>query len=180
MRVTKLMLSLLVISQTAFADCDMRMASANQNQYQTGPILNLTKTISTSKCTVVFDMEVNGEMQHLTQSITGIEYEERLCIKAIELARKEHLASLGGNFKTDAVTVCQENGRVVSSKIKVGDTILESEVGTSKMKDYFTYKGARCRMFKTVSELNGQLKTYNGVICQIDNSDTNWLIVDKW
>lgn len=85
-----------------------------------------------------------------------------------------------GIVANETLTVCKE-GAVNFPKIKKGDVILETEVNKSRVSvDYFTYQNSRCRLFMENQTHNGKLRVYHGVICQIDNSDTNWLVVDKW
>ena len=85
-----------------------------------------------------------------------------------------------GIVANETITVCKE-GAVAFPKIKKGDVILETEVNKSRVDvGYFTHRNSRCRLFMENQTFNGKLRVYNGVICQIDNSDTNWLVVDKW
>jgi len=175
----KLILITLLASQFAFAECNVKSASLLANEHQVGDIQNLVKDKSMGKCTVNFDIDVDGKTYHLTETEKGLEQDESLCYYAKERARKNLLLNLGGTFKTEAVTSCRE-GATPPSKLRVGDTILENEVGPSPIKKYFKHNGATCRMFQEHYTVDRKLQTYNGVICQVDNSDTNWLIVDKW
>jgi hypothetical protein len=175
----KLLLLSFLISQFAWAGCNVKTASILANERQVGNIQNLVKDKSMGVCTVNFDIDVDGKTYHLTETEKGLENEESLCYYAKERARKNLLVNLGGKFKTEAITSCSE-GTVPHTKLKIGDTILENEVGPSPIKKTFKHKGATCRMFQEHLTVDRELKTYNGVICQIDNSDTNWLIVDKW
>lgn len=84
-----------------------------------------------------------------------------------------------GKVESETATVCKE-GQPIDTKIRIGDTILESEVGRSKMDKYFTYRNSRCRMFTEHMAKDKLLRVYHGVICQIDNSETNWIVIDKW
>jgi hypothetical protein len=85
-----------------------------------------------------------------------------------------------GKVDTETATVCRD-GSVVQPKIRVGDVILENEVSRNpKVNDYFSYKNSHCRMFTEHTAKNNQMHVYHGVICQLDGSDTNWLVVDKW
>ena len=86
---------------------------------------------------------------------------------------------MGGTFQSEAVISCKE-GDTLPPKIKKGDIILENEVAKYKVKKYFTYKGSQCRMFQEHYTVDRELKEYHGVICQSNNSDTNWVVVDKW
>jgi len=85
-----------------------------------------------------------------------------------------------GRVDSETATICKE-GQGHDHKIKVGDIILESEVGINKrVSQYFTYKNSRCRIFTENTVRNKELRINNGVICQLDNNDTNWVVVDKW
>ena len=85
-----------------------------------------------------------------------------------------------GIVANETLTVCKE-GAVEFPKIKKGDVILETEVNKSRVDvGYFMHRNTRCRLFMENQTHNGKLRVYNGVICQIDNSDTNWMVVDKW
>jgi len=85
-----------------------------------------------------------------------------------------------GIVANETLTVCKE-GVGEFPKIKKGDVILESEVNKSRVDvGYFNYRNSRCRLFMENQTVKGKLRVYNGVICQVDNSDTNWLVVDKW
>jgi hypothetical protein len=172
-------LILTIFSQFAIAECNVKNASILANEHTVGNIKNLQTVISEGKCVVDFDITVDGETHHLHESETGLEQEASLCYYAKERARKNLLLDLGGTFQTESVVSCKE-GDILPPKIKKGDTILENEVAKFKVKKYFTYKGARCRMFQEHYSVDRELREYHGVICQIDNSDTNWLVVDKW
>ena len=169
----------LFVSQLAFAECSVQSASQLANKRIVGPIVNLVKEKSIGKCTVNFDMTVNGKVHHLTETETGLEQEESLCYYARERARNNLLLDLGGEFSTESVTVCKEGVDTIG-KLKIGDIILETEVGKSKVEKYFTHQNARCRMFKQVYGENRELKVYYGVICQTDNLGANWIVLDKW
>ena len=176
----RLLLALSLVSQLAYANCDVRSASSLSNERTVGPIMNLTKDIDPNgRCTVEFDITVDGVTHHLKETERGLEQIESLCYYARERARKNLLLDLGGKFNSEAVTICKE-GTATLQKIKKGDHILENEVGRSKMDKYFTYQNTRCRMFTERTSDKGELRVYHGVICQIDKGDTNWLVVDKW
>jgi hypothetical protein len=175
----KYFLIMLAVSQFAFAECSVKNASLLANEHVVGNIENLRKVITTGKCVVDFDITVDGIPHHLHESETGLEQEESLCYYAKERARKNLLLDLGGTFQSEAVISCKE-GSALPPKIKKGDIILENEVAKYKVKKYFTYKGSQCRMFQEHYTIDRELREYRGVICQVDGSDTNWLVVDKW
>lgn len=179
----KHLLLLLLASTTVFADgdCKMRSAASLSNEHEVGPVTNLVKDKSEQgKCTVTYNLIVDGQLHELTGSFTGYEQQESLCRLAIDNARKNLLVELGGTFITDAVTVCNEDDTDLVDNVKIGDTILENEVGPSKIKGYFEYHNTKCRMFTQRLAYRHQLRVYNGVICLVENSKTNWIVVDKW
>jgi len=169
-----------LVGNIAMADCNVKVASRLANERQVGPIVNLIKdTKIMGQCTVEFDMDVDGKTYHLRETEKGWENPESLCYYAKERARKNFLMDMPGHFKTESVTSCRE-GELVPATLKKGNTILETEAPFGSNKKYFTYRNSRCRMFQEHLVVDRQLKVFNGVICQVDNSDTNWLIVDKW
>jgi hypothetical protein len=84
-----------------------------------------------------------------------------------------------GKMETESSTICKE-GNEVTATVKVGDIILENEVGRSKVKKYFTYRNARCRMFTEHHVVNKQLHDHYGVICETQEGGPDWVVVDKW
>jgi hypothetical protein len=179
----RLILIPFLISQLAVAECDVKSASLLANEHKVGPIQHLTKNKvdngSSGTCMVKFDIEIDDETYFLEESETGLEQLESLCYYAQERARKDLLLQLGGQFKSESVTTCRD-GDTPPPKIKKGDTILADEVGPHPVTKEFKYKGAKCRMFQQHYVVDRKLREYGGVICQVDNSDTNWLVVDKW
>lgn len=171
-----LALTFLLVSTVHADECKMRSASRLDGDHIVGPIHNLYKDNSIlGRCSVRFDITVDGQPHTLEHTYSGIDQAPILCRLAIEHARDNLLLELGGKFNTEAVTICKE-GTATLQKIKIGDHILESEVGKSKVTKYFVYNNQNCRMF-TERTKN---RTYNGVICQNEDSETNWTVVDKW
>lgn len=170
-----------VTSVSANEDCKMRSASSLASEHDVGPVTDLVKDKSEEgKCTVTYGIVIDGEHHVVSGSFSGLEQQESLCRLAIENSRKNLLVELGGTFITDAVTVCDDNETDLVDNVRIGDTILENEVGPSKITGYFNYQNTKCRMFTQRLAYRQQLKVYNGVICQVDNSKTNWIVVDKW
>jgi hypothetical protein len=175
----KLILVSLLASNVALADCNVRSASIMADENTVGPVTNLVANFMPGRCRVSFDITVDGISHHLQKEVVADMPGDSVCNEAVEQAKKQLLLDTGGRFKTESVTVCRE-GRAIPPTVKVGDQILESEVGKSKMDKYFTFRNSRCRMFTERAVKNRDLVVYNGVICQIDNSETNWVVVDKW
>ena len=178
----KFLIILITFSQLVFAEdeCRMRSASALTNERNVGPVADLVTEAEEGICNVSYTITIDGHEHYVTGSYKGLEQTASLCHQAIINSRNNLLVQLGGNFETEAVTVCKEGEEDLADDIQIGDTILETEVGRSKMNKYFEYQNARCRMFTQKMSKNRQLRVFNGVICQVDNSDANWIVVDKW
>ena len=175
-----LLVTLLLSSQFAWADCDVKTASLMTDTHVVGPAHNLIETATNGKCTVTFDVNVNGAWHKVeeTQSDPYLK-EGALCRDAIRYGREKLLAKLGGQFNSESITVCRE-GQKVERKIKAGNLILETEVGRSKIDLYFKYQNMRCRNFLDQFFELGKLRQYFGVICQANPNDPMWMVMDKW
>lgn len=165
-----------------FADeCNVRNSSSLVGTRDVGPVRNLVKnTNEPGKCQVTFELTIDGVDYPVSGEYEGLEQMASLCHYAVNDARTELLVSLGGTFDSESATTCKEGETDLVDNIKVGDTILETEVGRNKMNKYFTFQDARCRLFTQKLAYKRELRVYHGVICEIENSSTNWIVVDKW
>lgn len=93
--------------------CTVDSSSILVNQHKVSKILNLVKDKeelgASGRCTVTFDLIVDGEMYHLEETEEGLEQLESLCYYARERARKNLLLDLGGEFKTESSVACKFN-----------------------------------------------------------------------
>jgi hypothetical protein len=177
-----LLVTLMLASQFAWANCNVKTASLLTDTQVVGPIQNLVEIANDGKCTVKFDVNVNGKWHSVTDSISDSHYKgSALCSHAIRQGREKLLVSLGGQFNSESITVCRE-GQKVERKIKVGDLILETEVGQSSVKwpEDRKYNNMRCRNFTEQYFELGILKRYFGVICQANPNDPMWMVMAKW
>lgn len=175
-----LLVILLLSSQLALADCDVKTASLMTDTQVVGPVQNLVETVSDGKCTVKFNVNVNGKWHSIEETEEDSRYKgNALCSHAIRQGREKLLVSLGGQFNSESITVCRE-GQRVERKLKIGDLILETEVGRSKVDLYFKHQNMRCRNFLDQYFELGRLKQYFGVICQANPNDSIWMVMDKW
>lgn len=85
---------------------------------------------------------------------------------------------------TNSVVICADGPVVpeIPKSIKIGDVVLENELAkVPEVKvQYFTYKHAKCRLFREVYMWNNKLRNAHGVICQTNSTDNVWQVVDKW
>lgn len=167
---------------TVLADeCNVRNSSSLVGTHDVGPVQNLIKNTSEQGiCRVNFNIVIDGVDYPVSGEYEGLEQMASLCHYAVNDARTELLVSLGGTFDAESATTCKEGDTDLVDNIKVGDTILETEVGRNKMNKYFTFQDARCRLFTQKLAYKKELRIYHGVICEIENSSTNWIVVDKW
>lgn len=91
--------------------CTVNSASKLINQHQVGPIRNLHKEVEenglTNKCTVEFDITVDGKSYHLKETDEGLEQTASICYYARERAREDLLLDLGGNFESHSSVSCK-------------------------------------------------------------------------
>ena len=165
----------------AFADekCIVRSASALMNEHIVGAVTDLKSRTATGFCEVSYLLTVDGEPHHVVGEARGNQPTDLLCKTAIEIGREKLLAGMGGRFRTEAVTVCSE-GDHIQSKVRVGDTVLENELARSLVDLYFRHNNTICRLFRERLAEKGQLVVNHGVICQIDATRADWMVVDKW
>lgn len=95
--------------------CTVDSSSILVNQHQVSNILNLVKDKeelgASGRCTVNFDLIVDGKTYHLEETEEGLEQLESLCYYARERARKSLLLDLGGDFKTESSVTCKFNDK---------------------------------------------------------------------
>jgi len=176
-----LILAMLSLAQAVSAECAIQTASQLSSEYVVSPPLDVVKTKSPGKCNVKFKISVNGEMYQADETVEGMLPDEMLCHQAIAQGRSDILVNLGGKYKTEMINSCKEGRSETFVPVKIGEHILENEVAVvDKVQKYFNHKGAKCRLFKEQYGKNGKIVINHGVICQIDHSDTNWIVVDKW
>jgi hypothetical protein len=93
--------------------CTVDSSSILVNQHKVSNILNLVKDKeelgASGRCTVNFDLIIDGETYHLEETEEGLEQLESLCYYARERARKSLLLDLGGEFKTESSVTCKFN-----------------------------------------------------------------------
>ena len=95
--------------------CTVDSGSKLMNQHQVGPIRNLHKEVEengiTNKCTVEFDITVDGNSYHLKETEEGMEQTASICYYARERAREDLLLDLGGTFKSESSVSCKLHER---------------------------------------------------------------------
>ena len=180
-KILAILFTLALTAAPAFANekCIARSASALINEHVVSAVTDLVRRSATGSCEVRYLLTVDGDHHHVVEGARGNQPTDLLCKTAIDIGREKLLSAMGGRFRTETVTVCSE-GEPIQKKVKVGDTILENELSRSLVDLYFRYQNTNCRLFRERLAENGQLVVNHGVICQIDSSGANWVVVDKW
>lgn len=173
----KILLLLALITNLAFAECNINQASNMTSTHKVGAVTDLTKNITPGKCIVKYRIDVDNDWHNVTWEHNGAEDGEFLCNTAIENGRKQLFTALGGQYEAESIIVCKE-GKVRRGPVKIGDEVLETELPRVPEKNqYFKYNNATCRLFREKYN-NGVLRINHGVICKADNE--LWTVVDKW
>lgn len=172
-------LLILSVSQPVWADCAVHMVNQMISEHRVSEPVDLQKFKSPGKCRVTFRMSINDKWFNVDREVTGLEEEDSLCRQAISNAREDLMVQMGGTFQMETKTRCTEGQAEEFQSVKIGQTVMESEVGlVPNQTKYFTYKHAQCRLFRERVAQNGKLRVNHGVICQTDHQD--WIVVDKW
>lgn len=171
-------LILLFISSVSFADCAVKSASQNVSQRHVSQPVNLVKTITTNQCKVKYSLNIDGKWHEVENIYKGFEEETVLCANAIEEGRKVLLSQMGGVFQTESITVCNEGKSVQFRPVKIGDLVLDNEMGRLDRGQNFKYRNSNCRLFREKYEKDRKFRVNHGVMCQTDHQE--WIIVDKW
>jgi hypothetical protein len=171
-------LILLLISSLVQAECNIKSASQNVSKRTVSQPVNLIKTISLNQCKVKYSLNIDNKWYEVDNTYKGFEAEETLCAKAIDEGRKNLLAQMGGVFQTESITVCNEGGNVKFQPVKVGDLVMDNELGRLDRGQNFKYHNSNCRLFREKYEQNKQFRVNHGVMCQTDHQE--WIVVDKW
>lgn len=92
--------------------CVIKTQSKLVSEHKVSAIYNLVKDKvelgAMGRCTVHFDIDVNGQTYHLDEEEEGLEQLESLCYYARERARKNLLLDLGGEFKSESIVACKQ------------------------------------------------------------------------
>jgi hypothetical protein len=169
---------LILLSTVAWANCSVKSASQNVSQRQVSSPTNLVKTISTNQCKVKYNLKVDGNWHDVEYTYKGFEEEIVLCAKAVDEGRKILLSQMGGIFQTESITVCNEGKPVQFRPVKIGDLVMDNELGRMDRGQNFKYRNSNCRLFREKYEKDRIFRVTHGVICQTDHQE--WIVVDKW
>ena len=169
---------LMLISTLAWSDCAVKSASQNVSQKNVSQPVNLVKTITTNQCKVKYNLNIDNKWHDVEYTYKGFEEESVLCAKAIDEGRRILLSQMGGVFQTESITVCNEGKSVQFKPVKIGDLVMDNELGRVDRGQNFKYHNSNCRLFREKYERDRQFRVNHGVMCQTDNQE--WIVVDKW
>jgi hypothetical protein len=174
----KIFFLLSLFSTNTFAECAVKSASQNIHQRQVSQPINLVKTISNNQCKVKFSLNIDNRVYEVEHTYQGFDDEKLLCANAVEEGRKILLSQMGGVFQTESITVCNEGKSVQFRPAKVGDLVMDNEMGRLDRGQNFKYRNSDCRLFREKYEKNKIFRVTHGVMCKTDHQE--WIIVDKW
>ena len=173
-----LLILAVLVSSVAFAECNQRSASQMVRDVKTSAIRDLSKSVGPNSCSVQYTLDVDGEEHTVKYNHIGNVEGSKLCAQAIERGKNELLVTLAGKYQTETITTCGDGRMDLSKPVKIGNKIMEDEVGFVPGRDYFNYNHSKCRLFRERYVARNILRVTHGVICQLD--DHEWIVVDKW
>lgn len=90
----------------------------------------------------------------------------------------------GEQVSTSSMVICAD-GKIVPeipTRIQIGDTVLENELMAvpEVTPKYFQWRHSKCKLFREKYMYKGKLRLNHGVVCQTDEKENIWQVVDKW
>lgn len=158
-----------------FANCSVKESSQMVRDVATGAPTNIVRTVKDNSCHVKFNIEVDGKVHAVEYNLTKSDN----CAEAIERGKNELIVTMAGKYRVESITTCKEGGTVDLKPVKIGEVVLETELGVvERASNYFRHNNSKCRLFRERYGKDGKLRVAHGVICQMDNQ--GWIVVDKW
>ena len=183
-----LIAAVIVASVPAEAECYLRMTSDITPSQIWGVPTDVQRLVSPtpkgSRCVLRYRLNVNGEWRSIEGTATA-RTEEQACATAADLKTASVLGEVvREKVRAGQEMICSDIPDIQVRAVQVGETVWESETDVHRVpaeRAYFLYKGTQCRMFSERNNRNGNLYTYQGVICR-ENSNPNsrWRVVDKY
>jgi len=182
-----LLASLCLASALANAECYVRTTTTISRSALLVEPTDFQQIVSPDtkgvKCAIRYRVNVDGEWE--TVEGVGVHNDSGVaCAKAIKLDNAVVLKEPTRDIvKADQQMVCSDLPDIRVRPVRVGEKIWESETDLHRNpneRKYFVYKNTKCRMFTERETKNGNLQTYQGVICKADTNSPKWIVVDKY
>jgi hypothetical protein len=137
-----------------------------------------------SKCVVNYRVFIENEWR-TAEGTASAKTENEACTRAMDIGRGQILAEIEPDRITaDMALVCSDIPKIQIRKVRVGETIWESETdwhANPQERKYFVYKRNKCRLFTEKAFRENNMIIYQGIICkQNDTPDSKWQVVDKY
>lgn len=135
------------------------------------------------KCAVRYRVYMNDEW-NLVEGVAVHNDPDSACARALDVKRGSVLLDPTREMiKSDQQMVCSDLPDIRVRPVRVGELIWESETDLHRHPDerkHFMYKNTKCRMFTERAAEDGNLQTYQGIICQEDPKSMKWRVIDKY
>jgi len=163
---------------------DMRLTSQKLFGSPTDVQEIVTPSDTEISCRTIYRININDEWRSATGSATGKTRAEA-CTRAIGIGNGYLLSEYPPDtIRSTTETLCTDFEDIRLKPVKIGERIWESNVDihvNPKERNYFTYKGARCRKFTERVQVPQGLYSAQGVICRAGSTpNSRWLVVDKF
>jgi hypothetical protein len=183
-----LIAAVIATSVPASAECYLRLTSDITPSQIWGVPTDVQRLVApdvkVARCVLRYRLNVNGEWRSIEGAAVAAN-EEQACARAADLKTASVLGEVvREKVRAGQEMICSDLPDIQVRAVRVGETIWESETDVHRVpaeRAYFVYKGTKCRMFSERNNRNGNLYTYQGVICR-ENSTPNsrWRVVDKY
>lgn len=187
----KIVVALLLVPALTWANsdqCVLQKRTVTQGQVQIEERSGLRREVVTlptgqQRCQVTFRARIGAEWHTAFGEYdwAGDRPQQEACGVAAKRAEDSVRERVGQTrVATDSVVVCRDQTDLV--------TLQEARVGTTARLHQFRphpdhpkefwHQGTQCRWFLDSQFRNGDIYTYQGIICRVQNN--NWVVVDKF
>jgi hypothetical protein len=181
-RLSAVLLSLLVLSATASAECFVRTATVSKGQSKPQRIADVKYTKlpynGLRKCVATMRIQVDSGWED-AESEGVAETDAQACANARNILNVQYLAPVNPeSVDAESSMVCSDAPKVsIREKIKIGDWVQESEVMPFRQfPKPFKHNGTTCKWFSYREAHYGRPVGFAGVMCEMQKN--HWQVVD--
>lgn len=181
-------LSLVASTATAADLCTMQERTVTQRRVTISERSQIVKSVvpmpsGERRCTVEFKVRIGNEWHpaHGEYAWDGVRPANEACAAAVQQAERDVEARVNrGAVLSESILICKDNPDA--------KTVRQADRGTVASNDrfrphpdypkYFYHNGTRCRWFLETGWDKNDVRSYSGVICELE--DRNWIVVDRF
>ena len=182
-----LAIGLVSITASAMAECYVRSSSTINFKLVESEPTDIQRIVvpdpAGKKCVLTYRLNIANKWQNV-EGVGFGKTEALACAQAAVVNRAQLLEEVEPTrIRSETQMVCSDRPEIRVHPVRVGDSILESEVDFHVKKSergYFNYEKSRCRLFSERAAKSRDVLMYEGVICKEGDGPSKWRVVDKY